>query len=101
MGNDGAFSKFVNEFGAKEDQEKDGDEDEDRSGERKKVEPDKKAVAGVGIMQAEERNTGAVSGQIYKAYISAGKGEIAMPLLLIALIFSQGSTVMGSYWFVS
>jgi hypothetical protein len=105
MANDGAFSKFINEFGSKdeENEKKEGVVDEqaaDDEEDSKKGGSDKEALAGPGIMQAEERNTGAVDWGVYKAYLSAGKGYIAMPLLLFALVLSQGSTVMGSYWCV-
>jgi ABC-type multidrug transport system ATPase subunit len=59
MGHGGAFAKFVAEFGG--DEEKEGD----KSGEEKAEEadqPDRKKRMGGTIMQAEERNTGAVSG---------------------------------------
>ncbi|KAJ3531396.1 hypothetical protein NM688_g7581 [Phlebia brevispora] len=51
-------------------------------------------------MQAEERNTGAVSGKVYKEYLKAGKGGVIIPLLILALAFMQGTQVMSSYWLV-
>jgi len=97
MANDGEFSKFITEFGSKEDEK---EKESDDGSEGKTGGPEKKAVAGAGIMQAEERNTGAVTWEIYRAYISAGKGIMALPLLLLALVLSQASTVLGSYWLV-
>jgi ABC-type multidrug transport system ATPase subunit len=97
MANDGEFSKFITEFGSKEEE---NENESDGSREEKTGGPDKKAVAGAGIMQAEERNTGAVTWDIYRSYISAGKGILVIPLLLVALVLSEGATVMGSYWYV-
>lgn len=48
--------------------------------------------------QTEERNTGHISGDVYKAYLDAGKAKIMLPLLLLSVILIQGSTVMSSYW---
>jgi hypothetical protein len=98
MANDGEFSKFITEFGSKVDEK---EKDENENDDEKKPDFDRTAVAGAGIMQAEERNTGSVNREVYRKYISAGKGEIAIPLLLLALALTQGSTVMGSYWYVS
>jgi hypothetical protein len=60
----------------------------------------KKAVAGNALMQKEERNTGAISGEVYKSYLKAGKGQIILPFLLLSFVLFQGATVMSSYWFV-
>lgn len=99
MKNDGPFSKFVKEFGSHE------EADEGSGGAAKKDESDgkpddadKKAVMGATIMQAEERNTGAVSSSIYKHYAAAGHGVIIIPILLASLVLVQGATVMSSYW---
>ena len=66
----------------------------------KKIEKMKKAVAGEALMQTEERNTGSISGKVYKSYLKAGKGGIILPFLLLSLILLQGSTILSSYWFV-
>ena len=58
----------------------------------------KKVQGGATMMQAEERNTGAVPGAIYKEYMKAGKGGIVIPVLIISLVFLQGAQVMSSYW---
>ena len=60
----------------------------------------KKNVAGPGIMQEEERRTGAVSAGIYAEYAKAAHGYIVIPLLLASLVLLQGATVIGSYWLV-
>jgi hypothetical protein len=61
----------------------------------------KKAVAGNSLMQQEERNTGAVSGTVYKEYLKAGRGQILIPALILSLTFLQGAQVMSSYWYVN
>jgi hypothetical protein len=106
MSNDGAFSKFIKEFGSKEEDEEDEEkakkkEGDDDGNEKKPEEAYKHGtVGGPGIMQVEERNTGAISREIYKEYLKAGKGAILLPLLLLSLVLIQATTVMSSYWFV-
>lgn len=109
MEKDGEFSRFVTEFGsAEEEEEKEEDAiddvpDDDK--ERKRIlsreEKVKKAVAGAALMQAEERNTGAISSEVYKEYLKAGHGAAVLPLLLLSLVLMQGATVVSSYWYVS
>ncbi|KAG5645528.1 hypothetical protein DXG03_005803 [Asterophora parasitica] len=110
MSANGEFAKFVTEFGAsEEDEEKANEQEEDEekavaSGEGKsadeKGDPLKKAVVGAALMQAEERNTGSIAWDVYKAYSKAGKGKIVLPLLIFSLVLIQGATVMASYWLV-
>ncbi|KAJ8692856.1 hypothetical protein PTI98_010127 [Pleurotus ostreatus] len=100
MENNGTFSKFVHEFGSQEEEKKEVEAEEDaidaeKDGNKKARKPD---VIGASQMQAEERNTGAISGQIYKDYAKAGNGAVVLPLLAFALVFLQGSNVMSSYW---
>ncbi|KAJ6630974.1 ABC transporter, partial [Mycena sp. CBHHK59/15] len=97
--NNGEFSKFVAEFGTKEQSKDETDEQEDAEA-APKADARKKATAGVGLMQAEERNIGAIGLDVYKAYISAGHGKVIVPLLLLSLVLLQGATVMSSYWLV-
>jgi len=104
MGNNGEFSKFISEFGSKEEEEQKQDEhvkEEDVDEKKDDLEEKRKeAVVGPGLMQVEERNTGAVSWDIYKAYSAAGKGHVVLPLLFGSLVLIQGATVMSSYWCV-
>ncbi|KAG5653385.1 hypothetical protein H0H81_000772 [Sphagnurus paluster] len=109
MAGTGEFAKFVTEFGAKEEEEeKEKEESESEivevvDGDEKGKEKEggmKKATAGPGLMQAEERNTGAISWDVYKEYSQAGKGKVVLPLLFLSLVLIQGATVMASYWLV-
>ncbi|KAF9466563.1 ABC transporter [Collybia nuda] len=105
IANKGEFSKFIHEFGStEEEEEKEKTEEDLMAGEgqnmKENTEGRKKATLGVGIMQAEERNTGAVNWEVYKAYSAAGKGKFVLPLLFFSIVLIQGATVMGSYWLV-
>ncbi|KAI6025090.1 hypothetical protein PISMIDRAFT_27312 [Pisolithus microcarpus 441] len=97
MANEGAFARFVREFGSKEGPSKKSEEAKESHSE----EPEKKdVVKGKGMMQEEERNTGAVRWQIYQQYLSAGHGLIFVPSLLLSLVLMQGANVMSAYWLV-
>lgn len=97
MANEGAFARFVREFGSKEGpSEKSKEAKEAHSEELEK----KDVVKGKGMMQEEERNTGAVRWQIYQQYLSAGHGLIFVPSLLLSLVLMQGANVMSAYWLV-
>lgn len=95
MKNNGEFSKFFTEFGTKEaeeeeqkevvEEEKEAIEEEGAGAEKTK----RKDVAGTALMQAEERNTGAISKAVYKEYLSAGKGTVVIPLLFLSLVLIQ------------
>jgi len=105
MGGGGAFARFYKEFGTSQDQEENNKlpsgvvRESVKEGEE--MENDlQKAVAGQTMMQAEERNTGAVSWDIYKAYLRAANGKLIVPFLLLSVLLMQGSTIVGSYWLV-
>ncbi|KAI0714464.1 P-loop containing nucleoside triphosphate hydrolase protein [Cerioporus squamosus] len=109
MAANGDFAKFVNEFGSKEselekEEEAVEDDDDDVEGKEKsaamEVEKRKKRSQGAALMQTEERNTGAVSNEVYKAYIKAGKGYIIVPMLILSVALLQVAQVMSSYWLV-
>lgn len=101
ISNEGAFARFVQEFGNAENGDKGEAVEEEIPAEQKAVQKKRRTgVAGAGLMQTEERNTGAVSGAVYGAYFRAGKGGIVIPLLIFWVIMQQGSTVMSSYWLV-
>jgi len=98
MANDGAFSKFVEEFGSKEDSMK----KEEKAIESADIEEKKpqRGTAGKTMMQEEERNTGAIKWDVYREYLTAAHGTVLIPLLLVSLLLMQGSSVMSSYWWV-
>ena len=90
------FSRFLNEFISKD------NEETEKQATRVKSENDKekarKKSTGKGLMQIEERNTGAISWEVYKEYMKAGHGIIIVPMLILSMILIQTSTVMSSYW---
>ncbi len=107
MQKDGEFSKFYKEFGSKEEKEEEEEVEEEEEaieniGKGRESEDDlkKKVTQGPALMQAEERNTGAISWSVYKQYSKAGRGRVVLPILFFALVFVQGATVMASYWLV-
>jgi ABC-type multidrug transport system ATPase subunit len=103
MSSNGEFSKFVTEFGSKEEATDKEEEtiEKDEENDSKQAEKQTNMAAGPGIMQVEDRATGAVSRYVYAAYSKAGKGYILLPLLFLSLALIQGSTVMASYWSVT
>ncbi|KAG5350811.1 hypothetical protein C0989_009159 [Termitomyces sp. Mn162] len=93
VNNAGEFAKFVKEFGAKE-EKKEAEEDAIADANEKTDKgPKKKAIPGAALMQTEERNTGAISWEVYKEYSKAGKGPIVLPLLFLSLVLIQGSFI--------
>lgn len=97
MANGEAFAKFVKEFGSSQ-QDNKGQQLEDGPQEEEEVMKD--AAAGRPMMQAEERNTGAVGWDVYKAYAKAARGEIVFPFLIFSLLLMQATNIVGSYWLV-
>ena len=55
---------------------------------------------GATLMQAEERNIGAVKLQAYKQYFLSGNGVVLLPTMFVAVVLAQASTVLSSYWYV-
>jgi ABC-type multidrug transport system ATPase subunit len=100
----GEFSKFVEEFGSKEDATRPATEPSEKEGTEtspKKDEKQTKTDAGPGIVQAEERAMGAVSRDAYIAYVKAGNRYMIFMIILLSLALVQGATVMSSYWSVT
>ncbi|KAK0469912.1 ABC transporter, partial [Desarmillaria tabescens] len=106
MQKDGEFSKFYKEFGTGEEKEEREEEEEGEEGEAiEGIMTDKenfqtKFTSGPGLMQAEERNTGAISWSVYKRFSDAGRGRVVLPILFFSIVFVQGAMVMASYWLV-
>ncbi|KAF9223499.1 ABC transporter [Gyrodon lividus] len=99
MMNDGAFCKFIEEFGSKENNTtRNAEETVGAVAEDKKEQ--NAGVKGKVMMQEEERNTGAIKLEIYREYLSAGKGVALVPILFLSLALMQVSSIMSSYWLV-
>ncbi|CAE6463976.1 hypothetical protein ACGC1H_006664 [Rhizoctonia solani] len=101
MAKNGAFARFQQEFGSKEEEEEEKHAEEEAVAiETTEAKPKKDQVPSKQLMQVEERNTGAISGSAYLDYFKAANGKILIPLLLIAILLTQGATVMSAYWLV-
>ena len=96
MQNNGTFSKLIKEFGGNQENRDEEETEEMTEGDKSKA----VEKASQPIMQAEERNTGAVTWDVYKAYVKAAKGEIVVPMLVLSSLLMQGTMIIGSYWLV-
>ncbi|QRW24645.1 ABC transporter transmembrane region [Rhizoctonia solani] len=100
MAKDGAFARFQRQFGSKdEEEEEEKREEEVEAIESSEKKPKKEQAPAKQLMQAEERNTGAISGSAY-LYFKAANGKVLVPLLILAILLTQGATVMSAYWLV-
>ncbi|KAI9439887.1 ABC transporter [Lactarius indigo] len=102
MANGDDFARTFDEFVTKDRAEskrentvnvEDGDADEN-------VKKRQAAMRGAQLMQAEERNTGAVNVQVYRQYFQSGNGVVLMPIMLVTIVLMQVSFVLSSYWLV-
>ena len=110
MANDAVFSKFLKEFGSKQEEEMEHVDKVVAEGRVVKggkgeggpnaISAPKEFKKGKTIMQEEERSVGAVTWKIYKTYLIAGNGYILVPALLFSYLLVQGAQVMSSYWLV-
>ena len=102
MANREGFARTFDEFVTKDQTESKGEktvdvEDGDADENTKKR---RAAKRGAQLMQAEERNTGAVNVRVYKQYIQSGNGMVLMPVILLTIVLMQVSIVLSSYWCV-
>ena len=102
MANRDGFARLFDEFVTKDRTESKGEkavdvEDDDTDENAKKRQAAKR---GMQLMQAEERNTGAVNAQVYKQYIQSGNGAVLMPVMIVTVVLTQVSVVLSSYWCV-
>ena len=101
MANRGEFSRNFDEFVTKGQEDSDGekavdveDADADENAKKRRV-----ARRGAALMQAEERNTGAVNLQVYKRYFQSGNGVVLLPAMFVTIVLLQASVVLSSYWY--
>ena len=96
MASGGAFCKFIEEFGSRQ------DNSDKNAGGKNEMTRDKEernvGMKGKAMMQEEERNTGAIQWKVYREFLSAGNGVILVPVIFLSLALLQGSTIMLSYW---
>jgi hypothetical protein len=84
MTNREGFARLFDEFVTKDQTQSKGEkamdvEDVDAD---EKTEKRRAAQRGAQLIQAEERNTGAVSMQVYRRHIQSGYGVLLMPVVL-------------------
>ncbi|KAI0268426.1 P-loop containing nucleoside triphosphate hydrolase protein [Russula aff. rugulosa BPL654] len=98
MANGGEFSRTFDEFVTKNQNDSEGekvvdleDADVDENAKKRRA-----AARGAALMQAEERNTGAVNLQVYKRYFQSGNGVVLLPAVLVTIVLMQTS-IMGIY----
>jgi ABC-type multidrug transport system ATPase subunit len=101
MANRGEFSRTFDEFVTKDQEDSGGekemdleDADADENAKKRRV-----ARRGAALMQAEERNTGAVNLQVYKRYFQSGNGRVLLPAMFVTIVLMQASVVVSSYWY--
>jgi hypothetical protein len=101
MANGGEFSRTFDEFVTKNQNDPEGekavdleDADVDENAKKRRA-----AARGAALMQAEERNTGAVNFQVYKQYFQSGNGVVLLPAVLVTIVLMQTSVVLSSYWY--
>ena len=102
MANGGDFSRTFDEFVSKDQNESEGekavnpeDADADENDKKRRA-----AKRGAQLMQAEERNIGAVNLQVYKRYFQSGNGLVLLPAMFATIVLMQTSIVLSSYWYV-
>jgi hypothetical protein len=102
MVNRGDFSRTFEEFVTKDQNESEGektvdleDVDADENAKKRRA-----AKRGAQLMQAEERNTGAVNLQVYKQYFRSGNGLVLLPVMFVTIVLMQTSIVFSSYWYI-
>ncbi|KAG2145396.1 ABC protein [Suillus bovinus] len=52
------------------------------------------------LIVKEKRSTGSVSWKVYWTYLSAGRGSITVPLIILFMLAMQGSLILNSYTLV-
>jgi hypothetical protein len=99
MASRGDFSRTFEEFVTKDQNESEGegavdleDADADENDKKRRA-----AKRGAQLMQAEERNIGAVNLQVYKRYFQSGNGSVLLPAMFVTIVIMQTSVVLSSY----
>jgi ABC-type multidrug transport system ATPase subunit len=103
MANGGDFARTFDEFVTKDQTESKGEKASDivDADVDDKTKRRRSAKRGAQLMQAEERNTGAVNWQVYKRYFQSGNGVVLLPMMFLSLVLLQASLILSSYWYVT
>lgn len=86
------FSRVMEEYGTREKEE--AQEVEEGVEDVKATDVKKKVAKKDGLMQAEERLTGSVTGSVYKRYFQFAGGLFRLPVILLLLTGYQGASGM-------
>jgi ABC-type methionine transport system ATPase subunit len=101
MADGGEFSRTFDDFVTKGQEDSRGEKEMDLEDAGTDENAKKRRVArrGAALMQAEERNTGAVNLQVYKRYFQSGNGVVLLPAMFVTIVLMQTSMVLSSYWY--
>lgn len=112
---EGEFSRLMTSYGGVE---KEDESSSSQQADTKEVKEKEEAVANEGLkaikdrlhkyhdkagkelMTVEERETGTVKWDVWKAYITAGGGIPMLMLVLVALGITTGLAAINNYWLV-
>jgi ABC-type multidrug transport system ATPase subunit len=103
MANRGDFARTFDEFVTKDRKEELKDE---KGVDVEDIEVDdnakkrRSAKRGAQLMQAEERNVGAVTLQVYKQYFQSGNGLVLLPAMFVTIVLMQAAIIVSYYWCV-
>ncbi|KAJ3572547.1 hypothetical protein NP233_g3005 [Leucocoprinus birnbaumii] len=108
---EGEVARLVAEFGGAVDSESESDRssetirDDSIDTEKQRSKERTQGAAGTGRLEGrlivkEKRTTGSVSRGVYWKYLSAGRGFVTIPLLILSVFFMQGSQIMNTYTLV-
>jgi ATP-binding cassette subfamily C (CFTR/MRP) protein 1 len=102
MANRGEFSRTFDEFVTKglEDSEGEKAVEIEDVGVDENAEKRRAARRGAAIIQAEERNIGAMNLQVYMQFFQSGGGVALLSSMFVTTVLMQASTVLSLYWYV-
>lgn len=96
MANHAGFKQLMETTAVEEKQEDGPKMTEEKTADIEKGKKKKKKAQG--LMQAEERAVSSVPWSVYGAYVKASGSVFSAPLVLIALVLSQGANIVTSLW---
>ena len=101
MANRDGFARLFDEFVKKDQIESKGENAVDvEDGPDENIKKRQAAQRGTQLMQAEERNIGAVNAQVYTQYIQSGDDILLISVMIMTVVLTQILVVLSSYWCV-
>jgi hypothetical protein len=100
--NHGEFSRTFDEFVTRGQEDFEGEKAVDLEAADIDENAAKRRAArhGAALMQAEERNIGAMNRRVYKRFLQSGNGVVLFPAMFVTIVLMQASTVLSLYWYV-